>query len=152
MSSETNVEVEQDLSWSFPVRKSFQTRIYFWWPQKRELLSKIVIFPFLCVYACVWVGTVCVSITGEKALTQIVCCGLSNLCRTGWGWDEGLIDRCCDWMCNPPSSLCLCVSPPTVVQIISAERTRHSAERLTSCLKSPDICLLQDELMVETWY
>lgn len=77
----------------------------------------------------------CESILGEKALSQIICCGLGHLCGIGWQWDEGLIDRHCDWKCNP--SLPLCPSPPTV-WIISPERTQHTAARLTDHLRCPD--------------
>lgn len=77
-----------------------------------------------------------VSIIREKALTLIVC-GLSILCGMGWGWDEGLIDCCCDWQCNPslPPSLPLCVTAHNLDYF----STEHTAETHTGCLKRPDV-------------
>lgn len=106
-----NLQVEQDLISAFSVRKSLHWGFISHDPKTTwNFLAKTVIFSFLCVY-CGWVDIMCESILGGKALNQIICCGLGNLCGIGWQWDEGLIDRYFDWKCNPSLPLSVCHRP-----------------------------------------
>lgn len=73
---------------------------------------------------------------GEKALQLLwIKCGI------GEGEDEGLIDNCCDWRCNP--SGLLSVTRPHSLDCLCTEQPGAQGWK-----KRPDVCLLEDEVMV----
>ena len=134
---EMNLEVEQEVDLFRQEVTSW--RIYFSWPKNNwEFLSKHS-FHFAS-WICVRVCNVCVCVC------VCVCCGLSHLCGIGRWRDEGLIDRGCDWKCNPPLPLSLSVSPCHRPQSGLLQQGGHSTR--PRGWNVPVSCWLQDALMV----
>lgn len=150
VNTEINLEVEQDLIPVFSVRKLlYEGFISDDLKSTENILAETEFSSPLCICMCVGGYNVWERYKRARALAQIDCCRVSNL-WDGDGSGDWLISAVIGSVIPPFLSLSPRVTAPSLDY--SAERTQHTAQRLTGCMKCPDVCLAQDEVMAATWH